>query len=99
MSRVGNNPVSVPEDVTVDVTDNVITVKGKLGEIQQDFSGVLIKVDNGIITVERVSESKDHKSRHGLYRALINNMIIGVSKGWTKELELVGVGYRAKDKS
>ena len=96
MSRVGNNPVSVPEDVTVDVTDNVITVKGKLGEIQQDFSGVLIKVDNGIITVERVSESKDHKSRHGLYRALINNMIIGVSKGWTKELELVGVGYRAK---
>ena len=96
MSRVGNNPVSVPEDVTVDVTENIITVKGKLGEIQQDFSGVRIKVDNGIITVERVSESKDHKSRHGLYRALINNMIIGVSKGWTKELELVGVGYRAK---
>ena len=79
MSRVGNNPVSVPEDVTVDVTDNVITVKGKLGEIKQDFSGVRIKVDNGIITVERVSESKDHKSRHGLYRALINNMIIGES--------------------
>lgn len=96
MSRVGNNPVSVPEDVTVDVAENIITVKGKLGEIQQDFSGVRIKVDNGIITVERVSESKDHKSRHGLYRALINNMIIGVSKGWTKELELVGVGYRAK---
>ena len=61
MSRVGNNPVSVPEDVTVDVTDNVITVKGKLGEIQQDFSGVLSKVDNRIITIERVSESKDHK--------------------------------------
>ena len=96
MSRVGNNPVSVPEDVTVDVAENIITVKGKLGEIQQDFSGVRIKVDNGIITVERVAESKDHKSRHGLYRALINNMIIGVSKGWTKELELVGVGYRAK---
>ena len=57
MSRVGNNPVSVPEDVTVDVTDNVITVKGKLGEIQQDFSGVLIMVDNGIITIERVFES------------------------------------------
>ncbi|HJN54727.1 MAG TPA: 50S ribosomal protein L6 [Flavobacteriaceae bacterium] len=96
MSRVGNNPISVPEDVTIDVTENVVTVKGKLGEIQQDFSGVSVKVDNGIIIVERVSESKDHKSKHGLYRALINNMIIGVSKGWTKELELVGVGYRAK---
>ena len=96
MSRIGNNPISVPEDVTVDVAEDVITVKGTLGELQQDFSGVRIKVDNGIITIERVSESKDHKSRHGLYRALINNMIIGVSKGWTKELELVGVGYRAK---
>ncbi len=96
MSRVGNNPISVPEDVTIDVTENVITVKGKLGEIQQDFSGVSVKVDNGIIIVERASESKEHKSKHGLYRALINNMIIGVSKGWTKELELVGVGYRAK---
>ena len=96
MSRVGNNPISVPKDVTIDVTENVVTVKGKLGEIQQDFSGVSVKVDNGIIIVERVSESKDHKSKHGLYRALINNMIIGVSKGWTKELELVGVGYRAK---
>jgi large subunit ribosomal protein L6 len=96
MSRVGNNPISVPEDVTIDVTENVISVKGKLGELKQDFSGVLIKIDNGIITVERVSESKENKSKHGLYRALINNMIIGVSKGWTKELELVGVGYRAK---
>lgn len=96
MSRVGNNPILVPEDVTIDVTENVISVKGKLGELEQDFSGVLIKIDNGIITVERVSESKENKSKHGLYRALINNMIIGVSKGWTKELELVGVGYRAK---
>jgi len=58
MSRVGNNPISVPEDVTIDVTENVITVKGKLGEIQQDFSGVSVKVDNGIIIVERASESK-----------------------------------------
>jgi large subunit ribosomal protein L6 len=96
MSRIGNNPISVPEDVTIDVTENVISVKGKLGELKQDFSGVLIKIDNGIITVERASESKENKSKHGLYRALINNMIIGVSKGWTKELELVGVGYRAK---
>ena len=76
MSRVGNNPILVPEDVTIDVTENVISVKGKLGELKQDFSGVLIKIDNGIITVERVSESKENKSKHGLYRALINNMII-----------------------
>jgi large subunit ribosomal protein L6 len=96
MSRVGNNPILVPEDVTIDVTENVISVKGKLGELKQDFSGVLIKIDNGIITIDRVSESKENKSKHGLYRALINNMVIGVSKGWTKELELVGVGYRAK---
>jgi large subunit ribosomal protein L6 len=96
MSRIGNNPISVPEDVTIDVTENVISVKGKLGELKQDFSGVLIKIDNGIITIDRVSESKENKSKHGLYRALINNMVIGVSKGWTKELELVGVGYRAK---
>jgi len=96
MSRVGNNPITVPEDVTVDVADNVITVKGKLGEIKQTFSDVLIKFENDIINVERTSESKDHKSKHGLYRSLINNMVIGVSEGWTKELELVGVGYRAK---
>ena len=96
MSRVGNNPITVPEDVTIDVTDNLITVKGKLGEIKQSFSDVLIKVDNGILNVERTSESKAHKSKHGLYRSLINNMVIGVSKGWTKELEFVGVGYRAK---
>ena len=96
MSRVGNNPITIPEDVTVDVNENVITVKGKLGEIKQSFSDILIKMNDGVIVVERTSESKDHKSKHGLYRSLINNMVIGVSKGWTKELEFVGVGYRAK---
>ena len=95
MSRVGNNPITVPEDVTIDVTDSIITVKGKLGEIKQSFSDIPVKIDSGVINVERTSESKDHKSKHGLYRSLINNMVIGVSKGWTKELELVGVGYRA----
>ena len=95
MSRVGNNPITVPEGVTIDVADNVITVKGKLGEIKQTFSDVLIKFENGVINVERTSESKDHKSKHGLYRSLINNMVIGVSEGFKKELEIVGVGYRA----
>ena len=97
MSRIGNNPVAIPEGVTVDVNDNVVTVKGKLGELSQEFSAVTVKVEDGILTVERHSETKDHKAKHGLYRSLFNNMIEGVSKGFTKELELVGVGYRAKN--
>ena len=97
MSRIGNNPVAIPEGVTVDVNDNVVTVKGKLGELTQNFNAVTIKVEDGNVLVKRSSEIKDHKAKHGLYRALINNMIKGVSKGWTKELELVGVGYRASN--
>ena len=95
MSRVGNNPITVPEGVSVEISDNKIIVKGKLGEIEQEFSDVIVKFNDGIINIDRTSEAKDHKSKHGLYRALINNMIVGVSEGWTKELELVGVGYRA----
>ena len=95
MSRIGNNPITIPEGVSVEISDNKIVVKGKLGEIEQEFSDVLIKINDGVLNVERTSEAKDHKSKHGLYRALINNMVVGVSKGWTKELELVGVGYRA----
>ncbi|WP_066221156.1 50S ribosomal protein L6 [Formosa haliotis] len=95
MSRIGNNPVAIPEGITVDIKDNIVTVKGKLGELTQEFSAVSIKVEDGNVIVERSSDKKEEKSKHGLYRALINNMIQGVSKGWTKELELVGVGYRA----
>ena len=95
MSRIGNNPVAIPEGVTVEINDNVVTVKGKLGELTQEFSNVSIKVEEGNVLVERSSEKKEEKAKHGLYRSLINNMIEGVSKGWTKELELVGVGYRA----
>jgi len=95
MSRIGKNPVAIPEGVTVSIKDNVISVKGKLGELTQEFSGVTIKEENGNVVVERDSDSKDHRAKHGLYRSLINNMVEGVSKGWTKELELVGVGYRA----
>jgi len=97
MSRIGNNPISIPEGVTVDIKESTITVKGKLGELSQNFDGVELKNDDGVLTVERASESKEHKAKHGLYRALIFNMMEGVSKGWTKELELVGVGYRASN--
>jgi len=95
MSRIGKNPVAIPEGVTLDITDNQITVKGKLGELTQEFSAVSIKIEEGNVIVERPSDHKDHKAKHGLYRALIFNMIEGVTTGWTKELELVGVGYRA----
>lgn len=97
MSRIGKNPVTIPEGVTVEVKDSLITVKGKLGELTQPFESVEIKVEDGNVIVSRDSDSKDKRAKHGLYRALINNMVDGVSKGWTKELELVGVGYRASN--
>ncbi|MFL1011828.1 50S ribosomal protein L6 [Flavisericum labens] len=97
MSRIGNNPVAIPEGVTVDVKDNVVTVKGKLGELTQNYDSVEIKVEDSNVLVTRSSDAKDQKAKHGLYRSLMLNMIEGVSKGWTKELELVGVGYRASN--
>ena len=97
MSRIGKNPISIPAGVTVEVSETVITVKGKLGQLTQDYADVTVKVEEGQITVERPSDSKDHRSKHGLYRSLINNMVLGVSEGFTKELELVGVGYRASN--
>ena len=97
MSRIGNNPVAIPEGVTVDIKDNVVTVKGKLGELTQNYDSIEIKIEDGNVMVTRSSDSKDQKAKHGLYRSLMNNMIEGVSRGWTKELELVGVGYRASN--
>jgi large subunit ribosomal protein L6 len=97
MSRIGNNPIAIPEGVTVDVKENIVTVKGKLGELTQNFDTIDIKVEEGNIKVSRSSDSKEQKAKHGLYRSLMFNMIEGVSKGWTKELELVGVGYRASN--
>jgi len=98
MSRIGKNPITLPAGVTFEIKDDVITVKGKLGELSQKITDdITVTVEDGIITFDRPSESKVHKAKHGLYRALINNMIEGVSKGWTKELELVGVGYRASN--
>jgi large subunit ribosomal protein L6 len=97
MSRIGKNPVIIPEGVSLDITDNLITVKGKLGELTQEYTAVSIKIEDNVVYLERPSENKEHKAKHGLYRALIANMIEGVSTGWTKELELVGVGYRASN--
>jgi len=97
MSRIGKNPISIPAGVTVDVKDAVVVVKGKLGELSQSFSDVIVKVEDGQIIVECSSGSKSEQALHGLYRSLINNMVVGVSEGFTKELELVGVGYRASN--
>ena len=97
MSRIGKNPITIPQGVTVDLKDGVVTVKGKLGELTQEIQDIDVKIEDGVITLERSSDKKDLKAKHGLYRSLINNMIEGVSKGYTKELELVGVGYRASN--
>ena len=97
MSRIGNNPIALPDGITVDIQPNVITVKGKLGELSQSYDSVSIAQEDGQLVLSRTSESKSHKAKHGLYRALISNMIQGVSVGFTKELELVGVGYRASN--
>jgi large subunit ribosomal protein L6 len=100
MSRIGKLPVSLPKGVTVNVSDsNLISVKGPLGELKQSISKDLkVEVVDNTIVLSRPSESKNHKSLHGLSRALIANMVVGVSQGFKKELELVGVGYRAEAK-
>ena len=95
MSRIGNNPIKIPAEVSIQIEASKIIVKGKLGELVQEYSGISLELNNDLLLLKRDSESKDHKSKHGLYRALIANMVEGVSKGFTKELELVGVGYRA----
>ena len=96
MSRIGKAIIEIPANVTVTEKDGLVTVKGPKGELTQQLSeGITLKQEDGILTFERASESKEHKALHGLYRALINNMVQGTAEGWTKKLELVGVGYRA----
>ena len=97
MSRVGNNPIKIPSEVKVVIEPDKIHVDGKLGKLSQSYSGVKIEINNDTLFVKRNSDSKDSKSKHGLYRALIFNMLQGVNVGYTKELELVGVGYRASN--
>ena len=97
MSRIGKAIITIPEGVEVNYTDNLVTVKGKKGELTQEFtSGITMKIEDGVITLDRPSDEPDHRAKHGLYRSLVNNMIIGVSEGYTTTQELVGVGYRAK---
>jgi large subunit ribosomal protein L6 len=100
MSRIGKLPVNLPKGVTVNVSDtNMVSVKGPLGELTQAVDKDLkVEVVGNEVILSRPSESKNHKSLHGLYRALIHNMVVGVSEGYKKELELVGVGYRAEAK-
>lgn len=97
MSRIGNNPISIPEGVNIDIQADKIVVKGKMGELTQEYSDVSFELDENTLTVKRPSDSKDHRAKHGLYRALVNNMVEGVTQGYIKELELVGVGYRASN--
>ncbi|GHT75314.1 50S ribosomal protein L6 [Bacteroidia bacterium] len=95
MSRIGKLPITIPAQVTVSQKDNVITVKGPKGELSQEINpAITIEVKDGILTVSRPNDERQNRALHGLYRALINNMVIGVSEGYKKELELVGVGYR-----
>ena len=97
MSRIGKNPITVPEGVEINIADdNMVTVKGKLGELQQQVNkDLILKLEDGQLTVDRPTESKEHKAQHGLNRSLLNNMVIGVSEGYTIIQELVGVGYKA----
>ena len=98
MSRIGRMPITVPAGVTVTVTeDNFVTVKGPKGELKKQLHGdMIIKQENGVIEVTRPSEIKKHKALHGLTRTLLNNMIVGVTEGFKKELEVNGVGYRSQ---
>lgn len=98
MSRIGKLPIAIPSGVTIDVKNNVVTVKGNGAELSQELTGgITVSIEDGQLTVNRPSDDKEHRSLHGLYRALINNMIVGCSTGYKKELELVGVGYRASN--
>ena len=98
MSRIGRLPITVPAGVTVTVDDaNLVTVKGPKGTLSQQVnSAITVKQEGNILTLERPTDSKPHKAMHGLYRALIHNMVLGVTEGFSKTLELVGTGYRAQ---
>ena len=98
MSRIGKAPIAIPAGVTVQVNDGVVTVKGPKGELTQKVNPELdIKIEDGQVVISRPSDAREHRAQHGLYRALINNMVVGVSTGYRKEMELVGVCYRASE--
>ena len=99
MSRIGKLPIEIPAGVKFSVNDtNLVTVKGPLGELSQQVDPeITLTVEGSTLTVNRPSDEKKHRAIHGLYRSLINNMVVGVSKGYEVKLELVGVGYRAEN--
>jgi large subunit ribosomal protein L6 len=99
MSRIGYAIINIPEGVQVSYDNNVVSVKGPKGELQRKIDPIIgVKIEDNVLSCTRSSEDKEVKSKHGLYRSLINNMITGVTKGFKKEMELVGVGYRATAK-
>ncbi|MCU7614182.1 50S ribosomal protein L6 [Chryseobacterium sp. GMJ5] len=96
MSRIGKAIITVPAGITITQNEGVVTVKGPKGQLTQELTeGITLEQQDGVLTFNRPSDSKQHRALHGLYRALINNMIVGTTEGFTKQLELVGVGYRA----
>ncbi|MDD4514934.1 50S ribosomal protein L6 [Massilibacteroides sp.] len=98
MSRIGKLPIHIPTGVIVTVKDSVVTVKGPKGELSQSINpDIQVKIEDNDIQLDRPTDERSHKALHGLYRSLINNMVIGVSEGYKKELELVGVGYRVSN--
>jgi large subunit ribosomal protein L6 len=100
MSRIGKQPITIPSGITVTISNHKVTVKGPKGELNQNIDpGFVIKQEDGLITVERPTEQKRHKAMHGLYRALIANMIEGVRTGYKAQLELIGVGFKANAQS
>ena len=101
MSRIGVQPINIPDGVEISIgNDNLVTIKGKMGELQQKVHpDITVKQEENQVILERPTSYKSHKAMHGLYRALLNNMVTGVSEGFKIELELVGVGYRAEVKN
>lgn len=99
MSRIGNLPIDIPAGVELTVDKGIVKVKGPKGELFQKLKeDITVSVEDGLITVSRPTNQKRHKAFHGLYRSLINNMVIGVSQGYVKEMELIGVGFRVANK-
>jgi large subunit ribosomal protein L6 len=99
MSRIGKLPIHLPKGVSVTVKDHIVKVKGPLGELEQTVDpDITLNVEGDIVTLIRPTEQRRHKALHGLYRSLINNMVVGVSEGYTIQQEVVGVGYRAEAK-
>ena len=96
MSRIGNKPIALPDKVSVNISGNTVSVKGPKGELSQTIDpDIKVSIEDGVLSVSRPTEQKRHKALHGLYRSLLNNMVVGVSEGYKISLELVGVGYKA----